>query len=237
MRAVILAGGKGARLRPFTMTIPKPLLPLGDVPIIEVVLRQLALAGVRRVALTLGHMAHLFTAFFGTGERLGIELEYYVEDEPLGTAGSLHLVKNLDEPFLVMNGDLLTTIDYRKLVQDHLASGALGTIAVAKRNVNIDFGVIVGNERGELVEYREKPTIDYAVSMGINVLSPAAIEFIPRQAKFDMPDLMMAMKRAGRLVRCFDSDCYWQDIGRFDDYQQASSDFAASPQRFLPSDP
>jgi NDP-sugar pyrophosphorylase family protein len=233
MMAVILAGGKGTRLKPFTMTIPKPLLPLGDVPILEVVLRQLSGAGFKRVVVTLGHMAHLFSAAIGTSDRWGMTIEYCREECPLGTAGSLRLIEDLEDDFLVMNGDLLTTLDYGALIDFHLARNAWGTIALNQRKVHIDYGVVRMDEGRNLVEYSEKPVIPYHVSMGINVLHRRCIEFIPADTPFDMPQLMTAMKQAGRKVMCFDAECYWQDIGRFDDYQRASEDFVNHPDQFL----
>jgi NDP-mannose synthase len=233
MMAVILAGGKGTRLKPFTMTIPKPLLPLGDVPILEVVLRQLAEEGIVRVVLTLGHMAHLFSASFGDGSRFGIRLDYRIEPEPLGTAGPLRLIDDLEDDFLVMNGDLLTTLSYGELISLHREHRAWGTIALHRREVKVDYGVVRTTPTGLLDEYIEKPTIPYDVSMGINVLSRRCLDYIPRSGKFDMPQLMLAMCRAGKPVVCYKSDCYWQDIGRFDDYQTASADFSADPARYL----
>jgi NDP-mannose synthase len=233
MMAVILAGGKGTRLKPFTMTIPKPLLPLGDVSIVEVVIRQLVAAGVTRVVLTLGHMAPLFTAFFGDGTRFGVPIEYCLEDEPLGTAGPLRLVRDLEDTFLVMNGDILTTLSFARMVEFHRSHDAWGTLAVSRRRVNVDYGVIVSDDADRMIDYVEKPTIPYEVSMGINVLSKRCLEFVPPAGKFDMPELMLAMQRAGKVVACYKTDCYWQDIGRFDDYQQASADFVAAPERFL----
>jgi NDP-mannose synthase len=235
MMAVILAGGKGTRLKPFTMTIPKPLLPLGDVPILEVVLRQLAAAGIRRVVVTLGHMAHLFVAGIGDGSRFGLKIDYCFEDEPLGTAGPIRLVQDLEDDFLVMNGDLLTTLDFRDLVKTHVSHAAWGTIALHKREVKIDYGVVETTPEGQLSQYIEKPTMHYEVSMGINVLSRRCVDFIPASGPFQMPELMMAMRDAGKTVLCYKTDCYWQDIGRFDDYQQASADFVESQSRFLPS--
>jgi NDP-sugar pyrophosphorylase family protein len=237
MTAVILAGGKGTRLRPFTVTIPKPLLPLGDMPILEVVIRQLAAAGFSRVVLTLGHMAHLFTALIGDGSQWGIRVEICVEDEPLGTAGPLRLIPDLEDDFIVMNGDLLTTLDYRALVAEHVAQRAWGTIATTTRQVDIVYGVIEERPDGTLDRYNEKPTIYYAVGMGINVLSRHCLEFIPAAGRYDMPQLMTAMKDAGKRVVCRRTDCYWQDIGLFDDYERASADFAADPLRFLPASP
>jgi NDP-sugar pyrophosphorylase family protein len=233
MMAIILAGGKGTRLKPFTMTIPKPLLPLGDMPILEVVLRQLAGAGFERVVISLGHMAHFFIATIGDGHQWNLRIEYCREEEPLGTAGALRLIADLEDNFLVMNGDILTTLDYRDLFNEHVRREAYGTIALHRREVHIDYGVIQVSQDGTLQEYIEKPTIPYLVSMGINVLSKRCIEYIPREGKFDMPDLMMAMHRADKLVVCYEPTCYWQDIGRFDDYQQACEDFVRIPGRFL----
>lgn len=231
--AVILAGGKGTRLRPFTMAIPKPLLPLGDVPIIEVVLQQLANAGVHRIVITLGHMAHLFVASIGDGFRFGINIEYCTENSPLGTAGSLRLISDPEEHMLVMNGDILTTLDYVKLLNHHIEVGASATIAVHRREAKIDYGVVETTPGGQLYRYVEKPVIPYVVSMGINIISQRALEFIPLQSRFDMPQLMQTLVNTGHTVECYESDCYWQDIGRFDDYQQASADFSANPDRFL----
>jgi NDP-mannose synthase len=232
MMAVILAGGKGTRLAPFTVSIPKPLLPLGEVPILEIVLAQLVRAGVTRVVITLGHLPHLFAACIGSGERFGLKIEYCREDVPLGTAGSLLLVEQPDEHLLVMNGDLLTTIDYGQLVRSHQHARADATIAVHRRSMYVDYGVIETAIDGTLDRYIEKPTIPYLVSMGINVLSKGVLRHIPRGEKFDMPQLMLAIKANGGKVSCYETDCYWQDIGRFDDYQRASADFAADPARF-----
>ena len=237
MLAVVLAGGKGARLKPFTMTIPKPLLPLGDVPTLDVVLQQLGGSGCDRVILTLGHMAPLFRAHFGDGSPYGIRLEYLLESEPLGTAAPLRALQDPPEDFLVMNGDVLTDLSYRDLLTSHRNSGAAGTISVATRREKVDYGVVDMANDGTFVDYREKPVLSYYVSMGINVLSARALRHIPSSGRFDMPDLMLALHRSGEGVHCYRSDCYWQDIGRFDDYARASEDFVANPTRFLPGDP
>lgn len=235
MLAVILAGGKGTRLRPFTMTIPKPLLPLGDVPILDVVIRQLAAQGFDRILLTLGHMAPLFVSHFGDGAAYGVRIEYVREDVPLGTAGPLRELVSPPEDFLVMNGDLLTDLSYRGLVELHRAKKAAATISVAAREEKVDYGVIDIADNGTFLDYREKPVIPYFVSMGINVLSARALRHIPRDGKFDMPDLIMALHRAGETVHCHRTSCYWQDMGRFDDYTRASEDFVNDPSRFLPT--
>ncbi len=232
MMAVLLAGGLGLRLRPYTMNIPKPLLPLGDVATIEVVVRQLADQGFERVVVTLGHLPQLIMSFLGDGSRFGLSVEYEIEDEPLGTAGSLRLVKDLDESFVVMNGDLLTTVDFGQLLRDHRAAGRTGTITLTSRRVHVDYGVVHVTADGRLERYEEKPTLQYLVSTGIYALSRAAVDHLPT-GRFDMPDLMTSLTAAGEPVGCQETDRYWQDIGRFDDYQQASADFAAEPSRFL----
>jgi NDP-sugar pyrophosphorylase family protein len=234
MIAVILAGGKGTRLKPFTMTIPKPLLPLGDAPILEVVLRQLSHAGFKRVVITLGYKARIFEAAIEKGLYQNMQIEYCWEKEPLGTAASLRLVPGLDDDFLVMNGDILTTLNYLDLFNLHCRQEAWGTIALHRREVNIDYGVVQADHDGFLQDYVEKPTLPYSVSMGVNVLSKRCLEFIPQMGRYDMPELMMAMQRAGKPVVCYETDCYWQDIGRFEDYQKASEDFVKDPFRFIP---
>ena len=233
MLAVILAGGKGARLRPFTMTIPKPLLPLGDVPVLEVVIRQLASDGCDRVVLTLGHMAPLFEANFGDGQDYGLSIDYVRELEPLGTAAPLRQIKDLPSDFLVMNGDLLTDLSYKDIFEAHRDSDAAATIAVAVRKEKIDYGVIELAGDGSFADYREKPVVEHYVSMGINVLSRRALDLIPPTGHFDMPELILALHKKGERVNCFRSQGYWQDMGRFDDYTRASEDFVQNPSRFL----
>lgn len=233
--AVLLAGGLGMRLRPYTMNIPKPLLPLGDKPTMEIVLRQLAAHGFDRVVISLGHLPELVEALLGDGSRYGLTIEYVVEDEPLGTAGSLRLVEQLDDSFLLMNGDLLTTIDYGRLVTEHAQSGRLATVVLARRDVPIDYGVVYVDDDGRLERYDEKPTLHHLVSTGVYALSRGAVEHLP-PTRFDMPDLVRALVAAGEDVHCHVTDEYWQDIGRFDDYQRASADFVADPARFLPAE-
>lgn len=234
MLAVILAGGLGTRLKPFTMTIPKPLLPLGDIPVLEIVLRQLGANGFDRAIVTLGHMAPLFLAHFGDGSAYGLRIEYLRENEPLGTAAPLRELRNPPDDFLVMNGDLLTDLSFRNMIGAHRTNQAAATIGVAARQEKVDYGVVDMASDGTFLDYREKPVTPYYVSMGINILSARALEHIPASGKFDMPQLMLALHRAGERVHCHRPDCYWQDIGRFDDYARASEDFVANPGRFLP---
>lgn len=232
MLAVILAGGLGLRLRPYTMSIPKPLLPLGEVPTIEIVLRQLAFQGFTRVVITLGHLPQLVEAFLGDGDRFGLQLEYAIEEQPLGTAGALRLVDDLDDTFLVMNGDLLTTVDYAAVVAEQRAASRAGTVVLSRREVHIDYGVVHASAEGALERYEEKPVLHYLVSTGIYALGREAVDLLP-PGRCDMPDLITALNGEAGGVHCLVTDAYWQDIGRFDDYQRASADFAADPDRFL----
>ncbi len=233
MMAVILAGGLGTRLKPFTVSIPKPLLPLGETSILEIVVKQLVSCGFDRIVMTLGYMAPIFPSILGDGSKYGIRIDYIKEETPLGTAGSLRLIKDHEENFLVMNADILTTLNYRDLLDVHVRQGAYGTISVTKREAKIDYGVVEIDEEGLLASFREKPVLSYEVSMGINVLSKECVAYIPHDRKFDMPDLMLTMKNDGKKVYCYRTDCYWQDIGRFDDYQKASEDFVTEPARYL----
>ncbi len=183
--------------------------------------------------MTLGHMAPLFEAYFGDGRKFGLKIRHIIEDEPLGTAAPLRLVPELSENFLVMNGDLLTTLDFGALMKFHRDNQAMGTISLQKRTVRIDYGVVRTSDDGRLGEYIEKPTIPYEVSMGINVLNRNCVQFIPKSGKYDMPQLMLDMHKAGQRVMCYRPDCYWKDIGRFDDYEEASADFGKEPDRFM----
>lgn len=225
MKAVILAGGKGARLAPYTKILPKPLMPIGDMPILEILLRQLKRYGVDEVIITVGHLAQLLEVFFQDGERLGLKIHYSYEDQPLGTAGPLSLVSGLDDTFLVANGDVLTTLDFAALVEDHRQSGAIATIAMHQRQVKVDLGVIQCNGSNEITGYLEKPTYDFHVSMGIYVFEPRVLAYIPFNQYLDFPDLVLRLIAASERVRGYPYDGYWQDLGRPDDYEQAVDDF------------
>lgn len=234
IQAVILAGGLGTRLRPFTITVPKPLLPLSDRPIVEVVLEQLRSYNLRHVCISLGYMAPLFQAFFGKGESLDMQIEYVVEKEPLGTAGALSLIENLSEHFVVMNGDTLTDLSFGDFLNDHVASNAGATIFSKRVNERIDYGVVEFDDTHGLTAYHEKPTHHYFVSTGIYALSRRVLRFSERGKKLDMPDLLKLASAKGELVRCHVEDgAYWRDIGRLDHYELASKDYQEDPMRFL----
>ena len=226
MKAVILAGGKGTPLAPYTKILPKALMPIGDMPILEVLLRQFKRAGFQDVILTVGHLAELLRAFFEDGSRFGIRIEYSFEDQPLGTAGPLSLVSSqLQETFLVSNSDVLTTLDLHELIASHRQSGAAATIACHQRQVHIDLGVLQFDGTGDLTGYIEKPTYDFSVSMGIYVFEPRVLEYIPYNSYLDFPDLVLRLIAAGERVRGYPFAGYWQDLGRQDDYEQAVIDF------------
>lgn len=235
IRVVILAGGKGARLKPYTTVFPKPLMPLGEMPILEIVLRQLKSFGFKKITLSVNHKANLIQTFFGDGSQLGLKINYCIEDKPFGTAGSISIVNNLTDPFLVMNGDLLTTISYVDMVKSHIKSQADATIGAFRRKVKIDFGVLKVNRKGHLQEYIEKPSFKYLVSMGINVLNRSILKFIPRGQYLDIPELMMNLQKAGKIIQTYHSNCEWLDIGRVDDYEMATEMFEQSREKYLKS--
>jgi NDP-sugar pyrophosphorylase family protein len=234
MKAVILAGGKGTRLRPYTTVLPKPLMPIGDMPILEVVLRQLRRAGVTQVTLAVSYLAELLEAYCGRGERFGLAMDYSRETTPLSTAGPLRLVGGLDDTFLAMNGDVLTTLDYRDLAAFHRRERAAATIAAARRSVKIDFGVVETTPGRRLAGYIEKPEIHYTVSMGVNVLEPRALAHIREGESLGMPDLLLRLRDAGETVAVYPFDGLWLDIGRQDDYAEAIDVFSARRDEFLP---
>jgi NDP-sugar pyrophosphorylase family protein len=226
MKAVILAGGKGSRLAPYTKVLPKPLMPIGeDMPILEILLRQLKRFGVEEVTLAVGHSAGLLRAFFQDGKQLGLNISYSVEDQPLGTAGPLSLLTSLDDTFLVMNGDVLTTLHFADLINVHRRNGAIATIASHVRKVQIDLGVIRTNGHSEVIGYVEKPTYDFLVSMGIYVFEPRVLSYIGYHEHLDFPNLVLRLLDAGERIVSYPFDGYWEDLGRLEDYEQAVRDF------------
>lgn len=226
MKAVVLAGGKGTRLRPYTTFLPKPLMPIGDMPILEIMLRQMKRAGVDEAILAVGHLGSILQAFFQDGAGLGLPLSYSFEDKPLGTAGPLAIVRDrLTETFVVTNGDVLTTLDMKDLIRFHRSTGAAATIAMQAREVRVDLGVLQFDESYQLTGYIEKPKYDFHVSMGIYVFEPLALGYIPDNAYFDFPDLVLALIEAGRKVVGYPFSGYWQDLGRPEEYEQAVLDF------------
>jgi len=235
MRAVILAGGMGRRLVPYTLTFPKPMMPVGDYPILEIVIRQLAAAGFQHVTLAVGHLAELLEAYFGDGSRWGVQIDYSHETEPLGTVGPLALIDDLPEDFLVMNGDVLTTLDYGELFRYHQAGDAELTIASYRANTKVDFGVLEYDGQHRVVGYREKPIIPYDVSMGVYVFRRSIFDMFSPGESVDLPTLVHLMIGDRRKVKVRPSECRWLDIGRPADYQIATDAFEQHLNEFLPN--
>lgn len=223
MRAVILAGGKGTRLRPFTASFPKALVPLGERPVLEVLIEHLGRHGIHDITLTLGHLAALVRTYFEQNEALKAttRFAYVQESEPTGTAGSLALVPGLTETFLAMNADLLTDIDFGALVRHHREQQAILTIATHTRKVRMELGVIDIADDGTVRDYHEKPETSHQVSMGVYVYEPRVLDYIEPGAYLDFPALVLRLLERGERVAAYRTDCLWLDIGRPDDYARA----------------
>ncbi|MBU8772084.1 nucleotidyltransferase family protein [Cytobacillus oceanisediminis] len=232
MRAVIVAGGKGMRLRPYTSVLPKPLLPLEDVPILEIILRQLAHFGFTHVTLTLYYKEKLIRNYFGDGSQYGLKVDYTIESKPTGSIGSLTLVEQLNEPFLLMNADILTDLNFKELYCSHINEGAIASLVLTDSTVNIDYGVIKTNNVGDIVDYNEKPTIINSISSGIYVLNPEVLQFLVKK-KMDFYELINSMVSQEKKVKAFFHRGYWKDIGTFKEFQQASLDFLEKKEQFL----
>ena len=221
---VVLAGGRGTRLAPYTTILPKPLMPVGDMPVLEILLRQLARDGLTTVHLAVGHLAGLLEAYFGDGTGFGVQLRYWHESGPLGTAGPLAAVEVSSDRIVVMNGDLLTTLDFKELVDVHVASGAAATVGVHRREVPVDFGVVKRHGLA-ITGFDEKPTLSYEVSMGVYVVERSAVALIPKGERFDFPDFVLLMLANGLTVNAYLSNAFWLDIGRHEDYELAMRSF------------
>jgi NDP-sugar pyrophosphorylase family protein len=226
-KTVILAGGRGTRLAPYTSVLPKPLLPIGDRAILEILVERLREAGFTDITLSVGHLAHLIRAVFDNGPSRGVDLRYVHEDRPLGTAAPLRLVDGLDDTFLVLNGDVLTTLDLNELVRFHRAQGFEMTIASHERRTRFDYGVIEADVSGRVRAFSEKPEVTSLVSMGVYVMEPKVLELIPAGEAFDFPDLVHALVGAGRSVGVFPFTGYWRDLGRHEDYAAANEEWSA----------
>jgi len=225
MKAVILAGGKGTRLKPYTTNFPKPLMPIGEKPILEIIIRQLESQNIKDIVIAVGHLGELIMNFFGDGSQYGVNIKYSKEDEPLGTAGGLDLIRDdLSETFLMINGDTLTTLKFADIIDYHKNNSAISTIALTKREVNIDFGVVDLDSGNSVVGYTEKPSIDYLVSMGAYVFEPNALEFVKPGEKLDFPDLIKRLIANEKKVSGYVFDGYWLDIGRPEDYERANEE-------------
>ena len=231
--AVILAGGRGTRLRPYTIAMPKPLVPVGDYPILEIIVRQLARQGFSRIIITVNHQAELIQAYFGDGHKWGVSIEYSLEDKPLGTMGPLRRISTLPGSFLVMNGDVLTDLSFGSFLEEHDRTGRLFTISAYRRLHKVDYGVLHTDGRGGLSGFEEKPQLDYTVSMGVYAVSRDVLPYIPEDEFFGFDHLMYRLLKEGRQVGVRVFDGYWLDIGRPSDYERAISDFEEKRGAFL----
>lgn len=232
-RAVILAGGKGTRLRPYTVSLPKPLMPLGEFCILEIIIRQLAKHGFDRITLAVNHQADVIKAFFQNGERWGILIDYSLEDKPLGTMGPLPFIRDLPEHFLVMNGDVLTDLDFAQFYDAHESESRIFTISSIRREHQIDYGVLETNASGLLSHFREKPKVLHQVSMGVYMMSFKALRYIPEGYAYGFDNLMLDLLRAGLPVAVQPFAGYWLDIGRPDDYACAIDEFETMKSKFI----
>lgn len=234
-RAVVLAGGKGTRLRPYTMVFPKPLMPIGEYPILEVIVRQLAKYGFDRITLSVNHQAELIRTFFGDGGKWKVRIDYSMESEPLSTIAPLKLISDLPENFLLMNGDVLTDLNFDRLLAGHAAQGRMFTIASTRRDHLVDYGVLGVDERSRLSSFTEKPVLQNLVSMGVYAVNRDVLNFVPSGVKYGFDNLMLDMIARGQEVHVEQCCNYWLDIGRVDDYRQAIEEFDQKRERFFPN--
>ena len=223
-RAIILAGGKGTRLKPYTISLPKPLVPIGEMPILEIIIRQLKKNNFTRVTIAVNHMADIIKAYFGDGSKWGLEIDYSIENQILSTMGPLTLIKDLPENFLVMNGDVLTNLNYLEFFESHVNNNNLFTICASILSNKNDFGVLIKNEKSQLVKFEEKPISNFLVSMGVYMMNKKNLEYIPQNTFYGFDHLMENLIKSGNLPNIFEFDGYWLDIGRPSDYEKAIID-------------
>ena len=234
MKAVILAGGKGTRLAPYTTVFPKPLMPIDGMPILEVIVRQLAHFRIKEMVFTVSRQSEpLLSAYFGDGSRYGVDIRYAREEEPLGTAGPLSLLSDLPETFLVMNGDILTTLNYVRLIRFHREKKGIVTIAMNQKKVSLELGVMEYSPDFRLTRYLEKPVLTYSVSMGIYVFEKSVLKRISRGKYLDFPELIQKLLRRKERVNCYLSRDFWLDIGRHEDYEIAQEKFREMRKKIL----
>jgi NDP-mannose synthase len=237
MKAVVLAGGQGARLAPFTKVLPKPLLPVGERPVLEIIVRQLRDAGAEEVVIATGYLSRLIETFFGDGSAYDIPISYVREETPLGTIGPLALIPDLDETFLLMNGDVLTSNFYSELMSAHRRAGATATVAMRLQEIRIDYGVLSIEVEGagpvpKVRGIQEKPRYRWPVSMGVYAFEPAVLDFVERGTPLDFPDFLNRLIDAGEFVASFEQSGYWMDVGQLHNLEAAVQDYEGGAQRF-----
>lgn len=232
-RAIILAGGKGTRLRPYTVVLPKPLMPIGEYPILEVIVRQLVQHGFDHITMAVNHQAEIIRAFFQDGAKWGVKIDYSLEDKPLSTMAPLRLIRDLPVNFMVMNGDILSDLNYSEFFEEHASSNNIFTISAYMREQKVDYGVLEMDASNHLTGFREKPSTEYLVSMGVYMASRRILDFIPEGKSYGFDNLMLDMLAAGKPATVRKFNGYWLDIGRPDDYIQAIEEFEQMKPRFM----
>jgi mannose-1-phosphate guanylyltransferase len=234
MKAVILAGGRGTRLRPYTMVLPKPLIPVGNQPVLELLIKRLRKFGFSEVIITTGYLGSLIKVLCGDGSRWGINIFYSEEKEPMGTIGPLTLINGqLKETFLVTNGDVVTDLDFRKFVEFHKSKGGIATIATFRKKIKLDLGVLECNEGQWIVNFLEKPEKEYLVSMGIYLFEPEVLRYVPNNVPFGFDDLMHTLIANNMPVYSYIHNGYWLDIGIKEDFKRAQKEFNLYRERIL----
>jgi NDP-sugar pyrophosphorylase family protein len=232
-RAVILAGGKGTRLRPYTIVLPKPLMPIGDYPILEIIVRQLVIDGFDHITMAVNHQANLIKAFFGNGEQWNVAIDYSLESRALSTIAPLTLIDDLPDTFLLMNGDVLTDLSFSDLYAQHCSSSCVFTIAASSRTQTIDYGVLQTDTANTLIGFEEKPSTEYLVSMGVYVVNKSVLSLVPPDEPYGFDHLMHALIGRRERVNVTRHNGYWLDLGRPDDYVQAVEEFDHRKARLL----
>lgn len=232
-RAIILAGGKGTRLRPYTVVLPKPLMPIGEYPILEVVIRQLTAHGFEHITMAVNHQAEIIKAFCADGSKWGVRIDYSLEAQPLGTIGPLRLIRDLPQHFLVMNGDVLADLNFAEFYAEHVKHNRLFTVSSHIRKERIDYGVLETGPDDSLKRFDEKPTTVLQVSMGIYMVSRSLLHLVPTGKAYGFDNLMHDMLRAQQPVTVKKFDGYWLDIGRPDDYLRAIDEFEVMKHHFI----
>jgi len=233
MRAVVLAGGKGTRLKPYTTVFPKPLMPIGDMPILEIIIRQLKKYGITDITISVGYLAGLIETFFGNGNKFGVKINYSMEYEPLGTAGPLSLIKNLDETFILMNGDVLTSLNYKKFIEYHRIKKSILTIGLHTQSYQIPLGYIEHDKNYNVTNYIEKPVHKYDVGMGIYLMEPETLKHIEKGKRFDIPELILKLISDNKKVIGYPTDDYWLDMGKHEEYNKAIEEFETKRHLFV----
>jgi NDP-sugar pyrophosphorylase family protein len=232
-KAIILAGGLGTRLQPYTIVLPKPLMPVGDLPILEIVVKQLAKYNFDSITMAVNHQAEIIKAFFGDGSKWNIPIDYSMEDQPLSTMGPLKIIQDLPENFLIMNGDILTDLNYGNFFDFHVTHQNMFTISAYQRKEKIDYGVLKVDQDSYLSGFEEKPIPTYDVSMGIYMANRKILNLIPENTPYGFDHLMTDLLKSNTKVNVKFFNGYWLDIGRVDDYKKAIEIFSEQKERFL----